>query len=550
MVKTPRKQNLVKHLKKEKVEVHHPQNPRHPMTSEEFLLSWFCTKISHNCSEAFCCHASKEEEKNDDLPLAPSSEELIKSIPQEVNACEEKVMFTNDDLLLGDTPHNRPLYLVGYMRDERVNRILFDGGSLVNILPIGIVKELGIPMNELSESHVMIQGFNHWGQRSIVAIRLGITIEDMQLIAWLHVIDAKTSYNVLLGRPWIHENKVVPSTYYQCLKYYEGEVEKKIVADDKSFTDTESHFVGGKFYLKNRIVKELKPDDITNGKNDESTTKRAEVVADKTKDVAKEVHPGPHKSHKGNIVSHNKKVTFSLQYVPRKNIDKGELSNLQTNMLKGLTLPIKWIEAVKLSSKLLRKSVSQNSPQDIAFPTKRTDEGFDPNAYKLFANAGYNPNEPSKLGKLPSEAATRQPHEDEDVKGTPYELEEGVKTTVDALKEVNLGTDEEPRPTYLSDLLAIDEERTYMELLKEFKDVFAWSYKEMPGLDPKVAVHHLAVKNGTCPVKKAQRRFRPDLVPLIESEVNKLIEAGFIREVKYPIWISSIVPVRKKNGQI
>nr|GMC49085.1 uncharacterized protein LOC109184998 [Ipomoea batatas] len=31
---------------------------------------------------------------------------------------------------------------------------------------------------------------------------------------------------------------------------------------------------------------------------------------------------------------------------------------------------------------------------------------------------------------------------------------------------------------------------------------------------------------------------------------NKLIEAGFIREVKYPVTISSIVPVRKKNGQI
>ncbi|XP_070054487.1 uncharacterized protein [Nicotiana tomentosiformis] len=121
---------------------------------------------------------------------------------------------------------------------------------------------------------------------------------------------------------------------------------------------------------------------------------------------------------------------------------------------------------------------------------------------------------------------------------------------IDTLNEVNLGTDEEPRPTYLSALLAIDEESTYIELLKEFKDVFAWSYKEMPGLDPKVAVHHLAIKNGARPVKQYQRRFRPDLVFLIKSEVNKLIEAGFIREVKYPTWVSSIVPVRKMNNQI
>lgn len=44
--------------------------------------------------------------------------------------------------------------------------------------------------------------------------------------------------------------------------------------------------------------------------------------------------------------------------------------------------------------------------------------------------------------------------------------------------------------------------------------------------------------------------FRPELVTQVEVEVNKLIEAGFIREVKYPSWISNIVPVKRKNGQI
>ncbi|XP_074265356.1 uncharacterized protein LOC141587786 [Silene latifolia] len=72
----------------------------------------------------------------------------------------------------------------------------------------------------------------------------------------------------------------------------------------------------------------------------------------------------------------------------------------------------------------------------------------------------------------------------------------------------------------------------------------------MPGLSPKIAVHRLAIKKGTSPKKQPQRRFRPELVPEIEKEVNKLIEAGFIREVKYSTWIANIVPVRKKNGQL
>ena len=57
------------------------------------------------------------------------------------------------------------------------------------------------------------------------------------------------------------------------------------------------------------------------------------------------------------------------------------------------------------------KSVAQDQVLDITLPTKRTREGFDPNAYKLFVKAGDNPSEPSALGKLPSEDTTREVHE-------------------------------------------------------------------------------------------------------------------------------------------
>ena len=72
----------------------------------------------------------------------------------------------------------------------------------------------------------------------------------------------------------------------------------------------------------------------------------------------------------------------------------------------------------------------------------------------------------------------------------------------------------------------------------------------MPGLDPKIAVHRLATQIDRPPVKQPQRRTRPELATQIEIEVDKLIKAGFIREVQYPTWLANIVPVKKKNGQI
>ncbi|CAL2270748.1 unnamed protein product [Prunus armeniaca] len=123
---------------------------------------------------------------------------------------------------------------------------------------------------------------------------------------------------------------------------------------------------------------------------------------------------------------------------------------------------------------------------------------------------------------------------EEEVHDAPAALEDRGQAIVDELKELNLGTNEEPRPIFVSALLNPSEEESYHQLLLEYKDVFTWTYKEMSGLDPNVVVHHLAVKPGTRPIKQTQRRFRLELLSQIEAEIDKLIAAGFIREVKYP----------------
>ena len=76
---------------------------------------------------------------------------------------------------------------------------------------------------------------------------------------------------------------------------------------------------------------------------------------------------------------------------------------------------------------------------------------------------------------------------------TPKTLEDGGQATVNDLKELNLDTTDEPCPIYISPLLMPKEESQYFNLLCEYKDVFAWSYKEMSGLNPKVVVHRLSI---------------------------------------------------------
>jgi len=54
----------------------------------------------------------------------------------------------------------------------------------------------------------------------------------------------------------------------------------------------------------------------------------------------------------------------------------------------------------------------------------------------------------------------------------PKTLEDRGKATVEELKVLNLGTEEDPCPIYVSTMLTPEEEKEYFKLLSEYRDVF------------------------------------------------------------------------------
>lgn len=47
-------------------------------------------------------------------------------------SCTASISFTDDDLSVGTTEHNRPLYITGECERQKLNRILIDPGSSIN----------------------------------------------------------------------------------------------------------------------------------------------------------------------------------------------------------------------------------------------------------------------------------------------------------------------------------------------------------------------------------------------------------------------------------
>ncbi|KAA0056394.1 uncharacterized protein E5676_scaffold120G002660 [Cucumis melo var. makuwa] len=235
--------------------------------------------------------------------------------------------FSDEDLLLGFKLHNRPLYVSGYVREQRVDRILVDNGSAVNIMPKSTMRQLGILMEELSNSKLVIQGFNQGSQRVIGMIPLELIIGDLKASALFHVIDSRTTYKLLLGRPWIHGNGVVTSTLHQCFKFYQDGV-KKVETDSNPFSEAESHFADAKFYLKN-----------------DSSRKAV-----------------------------RKKGESPFVESPQ-GLKVGDIEVLKESFTTPLT---------KITKQEIKIDLTEAS-----LPQRRTKDGFDPKAYKLMAKAGY-----------------------------------------------------------------------------------------------------------------------------------------------------------------
>src|SRR4051812_22428261 len=72
----------------------------------------------------------------------------------------------------------------------------------------------------------------------------------------------------------------------------------------------------------------------------------------------------------------------------------------------------------------------------------------------------------------------------------------------------------------------------------------------MPGIPHEFAEHALRIKPNTKPVKQALRRFSDPKRRAIGEEINRLLDAQFIRETKKATWIANPVLVPKKDTYV
>ncbi|GKA28211.1 reverse transcriptase domain-containing protein, partial [Tanacetum coccineum] len=86
------------------------------------------------------------------------------------------------------------------------------------------------------------------------------------------------------------------------------------------------------------------------------------------------------------------------------------------------------------------------------------------------------------------------------------------------------------------------------DLLQRNLDMFAWKTANMTGVPRHITEHRLNVQEGCPPVRQKKRCQTSDTNQAMQEEVEKLIDAGIMKEVHYHSWLSNSVMVKKLDG--
>jgi hypothetical protein len=113
-------------------------------------------------------------------------------------------------------------------------------------------------------------------------------------------------------------------------------------------------------------------------------------------------------------------------------------------------------------------------------------------------------------------------------------------------EKIKIAADGETKKVYLDNMpdravtigahLNPEKEKKLIQFLNNNKDVFAWSAKDLQGVDRDIIEHALETDEKIMPKKQKLRKMSEEKVKAVEAEVQRLQDAKVIREVKYPIW--------------
>ncbi|KAI5429344.1 hypothetical protein KIW84_034087 [Lathyrus oleraceus] len=467
--------------------------------------------------------------------------EQFDSIVANITACNT-LSFCDADLPEEGRDHNMALHISMNCKSDAMSNVLVDTGSSLNVLPKSTLSRLSYQGPPMRQSGVVVKAFDGSRKTVIGEVDLPIKIGPSDFQITFQVMDIHPSYSCLLGRPWIHEAGAVTSTLHQKLKFVKnkklvvvGGEKALLVSNLSSFSYIDAEDEVGTQFQALSIDKpiEKKFPSFTSYR-DAKLAIECGAVAGLGKVLELEDNRSRAGIGYGSGACNEQGLFTSGGFIhadqPAEEeaaaiIEEEDAEDLNNFIIPGGVCH-NWVAVdvptVIHRSELILKPIEHNDPTpspNFEFPVFEAEED----------DVEEIPDEITRL--LEYEEKIIQPH-------------------LEDLETVNLGSEDCERLVKIGALLEESVKEDLISLLREYSDIFAWSYEDMPGLDTDIVQHFLPLKPECVPVKQKLRRTHPDMAVKIKEEVQKQIDAGFLVTSTYPLWVANIVPVPKKDGKL
>lgn len=146
------------------------------------------------------------------------------------------ITFTNKDIMYKNPCHNRPLYISVFANKVKMGRALLDIGSSVNRIPLNLLEPLLISFPMIDQSNAAyIHGVGKLVNITFGTVSFTIAVDSVCDKHTFYVLDTEPLYHLLLGRPWIHFDKGIASSYHQCFKFVWKGSQRRITGEKRPF---------------------------------------------------------------------------------------------------------------------------------------------------------------------------------------------------------------------------------------------------------------------------------------------------------------------------
>ena len=135
------------------------------------------------------------------------------------------IVFCDEDLPLEGSNHTRSLYISIGCSSRRVPSDLLDNGLALNVCPLATAIALGYALSDFGPSTQTVRAYDSTRREVMGTFEIELLISPAIFVTIFQVLRIPASFNLLLGRPWIHRAEVIPFSLLQKVKFiHDGQV--------------------------------------------------------------------------------------------------------------------------------------------------------------------------------------------------------------------------------------------------------------------------------------------------------------------------------------